>query len=185
MRAGDITGMPRLRPWQPWAALAGFAFLLHFVWEMLQVPVYAGMIEAAHGSAVRMCTIATAGDAVITLFAYGVMAVATRSRDWLGHITVGRLAGLVAVGIGMSLVAELLSIHVWQRWQYVAGVPLLAGMGLNVWLQWLLLPPPTLWLARRHLGLAGSRSPDGPVCRNPGEPPAETGGIQGMPARQH
>lgn len=94
--------------WQPWAALPGFAFLLHFVWEMLQVPVYAGMIEATHGSAVRMCTIATAGDAVITLFAYGVVAVATRSRDWLGHITVGRLAGLVAGGIGMSLVAELL-----------------------------------------------------------------------------
>jgi len=45
----------------------------------------------------------------------------------------------------------------------VAGVPLLAGMGLNVWLQWLLLPPLTLWLARRHLGLAGRRSPIGPV----------------------
>ncbi len=167
MRAANTTGMARLRPWQPWAALAGFAFLLHFVWEMLQVPFYAGMVDAIHGSAVRMCTIATVGDAVITLLAYGVVAVATRSRSWLGDLTVKRLAGLVALGIGMSLVAELLNIHVFQRWQYVAGVPLLAGMGLNVWLQWLLLPPLTLWLARRHLGLASSRSPKGPEHRAP------------------
>src|SRR5687768_2354439 len=34
--------------WQPWVALAGFAFLVHFVWEMWQAPFYRTMLQADH-----------------------------------------------------------------------------------------------------------------------------------------
>lgn len=153
---------PRLRPWQPWAALAGFAFLLHFVWEILQVPFYAAMPSARHWDAIRTCTVATLGDVVLTLVSYAVVAAGARETRWLRHVTAPRLASLLGAGLAVSVVFELLNTRVLDRWQYAAGVPVLAEMGINVWLQWLLLPPLTLWLARRHLGIGFRHAPHSP-----------------------
>jgi hypothetical protein len=63
---------PALPWWQPWLALGLFALLLHFVWEMLQVPFYAQMRRARHWAAVLRCTRATAGDVVITWTGYAL-----------------------------------------------------------------------------------------------------------------
>ena len=163
----DLTA-PRLRPWQPWAALAGFAFLLHFVWEILQVPAYAEMPSARHWDAIRTCTVATLGDVVLMLVSYAVVAAAAREIGWLRRLTVPRVASLLVTGLVISVVFELVNTRVLDRWQYAPGVPALAGMGINVWLQWLLLPPLTLWLSRRHLGIGighTSHSPQGPAAR--------------------
>ena len=171
-RAHSDLPAPRLRPWQPWAALAGFAFLLHFVWEILQVPAYAEMPSAPHWDAIRTCTVATLGDVVLMLVSYAVVAAAARETGWLRRLTVPRVAGLLVAGLVISVVLELVNTRVLDRWQYAPGVPALAGMGINVWLQWLLLPPLTLWLSRRHLGIGISHpslytahSPQGPAVR--------------------
>ncbi len=54
----------------PELPLAGFGFLLHFAWEMLQVPWFDGMLAASHGTVVWLCTRATFGDVVILLVAF-------------------------------------------------------------------------------------------------------------------
>ena len=36
--------------------LGFFSFLLHFVWEMWQVPFFAGMPSTSHWSGVAICT---------------------------------------------------------------------------------------------------------------------------------
>ena len=114
--SAPVTSAGRAVPWwQPWAALALFAFLLHFAWEMLQAPAYRAMPDARHWDAVQICLLATVGDVVLTLVAYAVIVAATRRRWWL-------------------------------------GTPTLFGVGITPLLQWLLLPPLTLWLARQHLG---------------------------------
>ena len=46
----------------PELPVAMFSFLLHFVWEFLQVPTYAGMAEMAHWQGIKLCTSATIGD---------------------------------------------------------------------------------------------------------------------------
>lgn len=70
--------------WQPWAALAGFAFLLNFAWEMDQAPLYRAMATAPHWTAVRICTLATAGDVAILLMACGLIAAFVRMPEMSG-----------------------------------------------------------------------------------------------------
>jgi hypothetical protein len=138
---------------QPWAALAGFAFLLHFVWEMWQAPFYRTMLQADHVTAVRTCTIATLGDAAITLAAFGVAAWLGGGRDWLAHPSRGRLAVYLAAGLAVTLLLEWLNVYVLERWTYAPRMPTILGIGVLPVLQWLLLPPLVLWLAARHLGV--------------------------------
>ena len=146
--------------WQPWAALALFAFLLNFVWEMLQAPFYRGMADGAHWRAVRACTLATVGDVAILLVAYGGVAALVRDRWWVGAPSAGRVGSFLAVGVAITVALEALNVYVLGRWTYGPLMPVLAGVGLTPVAQWLALPPATLWLARRHLsGAPGRRSP--------------------------
>lgn len=138
--------------WQPWAALALFSFLLHFVWEMLQVPAYSEMPEARHWDAVQLCLRATVGDVGLTLLAYGAVAVASRRRSWLNSPTIGMMVYFVALGLILTIVVETLNVYVLHRWVYAPGSPTILGIGITPLLQWAVLPPLTLWLARRHLG---------------------------------
>lgn len=57
-----------------------FAFLLNYPWELLQVPLYQGMPEAAHWDSIQVCTRATLGDGVIMLLAYWSAALLVRDR---------------------------------------------------------------------------------------------------------
>lgn len=61
---------PRCRLGSPWAALALFAFLLNFAWEVLQVPFYRGIKGAPHWDATLACLRPTFGDVAITGAAY-------------------------------------------------------------------------------------------------------------------
>ena len=135
------------------AAFAGFSFLLHFVWEMLQSPLYAGLRNAPHAEAVWGCTRATLGDLAIALAAYASGALAQRHRLWIVHPQLrGRLAYLLA-GLVITVLFEHLGTGPLQRWTYAPQMPTvpLLGTGLSPLLQWLLVPPVAAWLARRHL----------------------------------
>lgn len=141
--------------WQPWLALGLFGFLLHFVWEMLQVPFYEGMERADHWGAVLRCTQAAFGDVLIGWVAYAVAAAWARDRWWLGTSHRRRaLTVLIGTGLLITGTLEWLNVYVWQRWAYSPDMPVVLGIGLTPLLQWLILPVLTVWLARRHVGLA-------------------------------
>lgn len=59
--------------YQPWLAVAGVAFLLHFAWEKLQAPSCADMSEARHWPEVLRYARAMVGDVVITLALRGIV----------------------------------------------------------------------------------------------------------------
>ena len=161
-RSGAPT--PRGPRWQPWAALALFAFLLNFVWEVLQAPFYRGMADSAHWTAVRTCTLATVGDVVIMLVAYALVAAPARDRWWLAVPTPARVGGFLTAGVAATIALKALNVYGLGRWAYGRLMPVVFGIGLAPVLQWLVLPPATLWLARRHL--AGA-----PVRRTPANSP--------------
>src|SRR5437763_10508241 len=77
-----------------------FGFLLNFVWEMLQVPLFEGMKEKQHWEAVRACTIATLGDIAILLIAYWLVAI-FRGRDW--PLSANRTATIVFTCIALTV----------------------------------------------------------------------------------
>lgn len=137
----------------PELPFALFALLLHFPWEILQAPLWVGMANLAHAEGVRICGIAALGDVVIALAAYEAAALSTRSRLWLLNPPRAAWAVYIAVGLVLTVAYEYAATGAFARWEYVASHPRLPvlGTGLAPVLQWLVLPPLTLWLTRFHV----------------------------------
>lgn len=146
--AGDCV---RLSAWQPWAALTVMSLGLNFVWEMLQAPLYKDMLTMPRWEATWLCARASAGDAVITLAAYGGVAIAARSRAWILDSRARHVGGYVTIGLVVTIALELVNVYALERWSYAPGMPRVLGVGLAPMAQWLIVPMLILWGIRRHL----------------------------------
>ena len=147
--------------WRRWVALrdlpelnvAIFALLLNFPWEFLQAPLFVGMAAAPHWEATQICAAAALSDAGLTLIGYWVVSICLRSRRWVkapgAWSIVGFVGGLVVLNVGIEKVAT----EQFGIWRYAAAMPVVPVLrvGLLPLLQWLLLPPATVWLVRRQL----------------------------------
>ena len=133
--------------------VAMFSFLLHFVWEMWQIPFFVAVPSDPHWAGVAACTQATFGDAAISLVAFWCVAAITRSRRWILDPNPSQVVGFVAVGLIITMILEALAIGPMERWTYSASMPTLPilGTGILPLIQWLALPPLTLWFVRRQL----------------------------------
>ena len=148
--------MPRLRAIAdlPETNFFVFAVLLNFPWEFLQVPLFGGMAEATHWDAILICTRAALGDGAIVLIAYWATAGVWRDRWWFQAPNRLQICAFVAAGLAITIVLEHLatnSEHPAWGWRYSELMPVALGVGLTPILQWILLPPIVLWLARRQL----------------------------------
>lgn len=137
----------------PELPVAFFSFVLHFVWEFVQVPTYTGMAEMAHWEAIKLCMSATFGDVGFALTAFWMASAAARSRVWILRPTRVPVAIFVAVGILLTVGFEYYYTNISLRWTYSDLMPLVPpfGTGLSPLLQWLVIPPLVVWLTRRHL----------------------------------
>ncbi len=154
------------RVWQPWTTLAAIAFPSHWLWEMLQAPLYAGMLQMSWYDATRLCTIASAGDVFITLVAYAIVAALASNRFWAfplqssplqssqsrpqyRSIAVRQIGLYLVIGIVITAIAEFFNITFLHRWAYGPGMPELLGFGVAPLAQWVVVPVLIVWLARR------------------------------------
>tara|TARA_Y100001001_G_scaffold121596_1_gene119678 strand:+ start:7148 stop:7648 length:501 start_codon:yes stop_codon:yes gene_type:complete len=151
---------PSYRAWFLFVLIWSVSFLLHFFWEMAQVPFFTGMMDAPHGAVVWLCTRAAIGDANIALFAYGVAAVVTRDGFWIqGWWRRHTLGAYFASGLFITIVFEAWATGVGQRWSYNDAMPLLPflGTGIAPLVQWVIVPIISLyslrWLYRGWLDL--------------------------------
>ncbi len=130
-----------------------FAFLLHFPWEMLQVPLYAQLPDTTHWQGIRTCLSATIGDAAIALLAFWCAALAVRSRQWFRWRNRAAFMVYLCVGLLATVVLERRATGSAQRWVYATTMPIvpLLGVGAAPIVQWLVLPPVLLWITRRQL----------------------------------
>ena len=158
-RAPSLLNAPEL-------PLAIFSFLLHFVWELLQVPTYSGMAEMAHWQGIKLCTSATIGDVGFALTAFWLASLVTKTRHWIGSQTALPALVFIATGVALTVGFEFYYTQVSQRWTYSDLMPLVPpmGTGLSPLLQWFVIPPLVLWLSRRHL--AGTEVVGRPQARN-------------------
>ena len=143
----------------PELPVAMFSFLLHFVWEFLQVPTYAGMAEMAHWQGIKLCTSATIGDVGFALTAFWTASLVARTRHWMGNQVAIPILVFLGVGIALTVGFEFYYTQVTLRWTYSDLMPLVPpfGTGLSPLLQWIVIPPVVLWLSRRYL--AGGAAP--------------------------
>lgn len=133
-----------------------FAFLLNYPWELLQVPLYQGMPDAAHWDAIKVCTRATLGDGIIMLLAYWSSALLVRDRWWIARPRLASILMLVGLGVAITVLLERLAVvsdNPNWGWRYAEAMPMvpILGIGLTPLLQWLILPPLVIWFVKRQL----------------------------------
>ena len=141
--------------WLPEFNVMLFAFLLNYPWEFIQTPLFEGMADQPHWAAVKVCTRAALGDAIIMLIAYWAVAVLSRSRAWIAVPGRRSMWILVSIGVCIAVVIEWLVLHGWwlASWGYSAAMPIVPGLGVGLVpvLQWVALPPLVIALAGRML----------------------------------
>ena len=155
--ASDAFSGESARPASAWDApelpVAYFSFVLHFVWDFVQVPTYTGMADLPHWEAIKLCMSATFGGVGFARTAFWLASLAARRRDWILRPTRFPAAIFVVVGIVLTVGFEYYYTNISLRWTYSDLMPLVPpfGTGLSPLLQWLVVPLLVVWLTRRHL----------------------------------
>jgi hypothetical protein len=134
------------RRYLPW--LAG----LQLIWELAQLPLYTLWEEATPAYiafAVAHCTL---GDIVIGSAALLVALILLREGalpTWRWR-ALGVLTALI--GAGYTVFSEWMNLTILRSWAYAESMPAIAvgavEIGVSPLLQWLVLPPLSLYLSR-------------------------------------
>lgn len=147
----------------------GIGFLTNYAWEMLQMPLYAGMSNGW----VR-CAHAAASDVAVLAFLYGVAAAAAARWVWFRDAIVPRAAALATVGFLAAVLIELRALAAGE-WSYTAEMPLVPaiGVGLSPVLQMMVIPLALTWISRVVTNRSGEHplaaAPDGAAPRKSGD----------------
>ena len=138
--------------------VAIFSFLLSFFWEIQQMWFYQIPAGYSHFDIVRNCTLATVGDVGIILIAFWAVAGLSKSRQWLRYPIRSQMSVFILVGVVITVVIEALATGPLNRWTYAESMPTLPilGTGLVPLLMWFLVPPLTMWFARRQISHGAS-----------------------------
>ena len=101
----------------------------------------------------------TGGDVLITASALVIALLVVGDKRWPSARFFPVLAFTVASGLAYTIFSEWLNVVVRASWAYSAAMPVVPIFGISVGLspilQWLVVPPSSLLLARRFT----SRSP--------------------------
>ena len=156
IRRARLLGMSVARRFE--LRLIGWGFLLNFIWELAQSPLYEDHVNGWRYVAWTRfhCTV---GDVLILLGAFWATAAVFRSWGW--PATRGAAAAGAFLGFGLAYTAwsEWFNVGVREAWAYAPSMPLVFGMGLSPLLQWLVLP--TLLILILRAGTSRSNGEDG------------------------
>lgn len=122
--------------------------VLHFVWEVVQLPLYTIWAEpvARQAFAVLHCTVGDLMIAALSLLA-ALSFAGRRDWPWSGSRAVWLL--LLPFGAGYTIYSEWLNVSVRGDWAYSPLMPTLPliGTGLSPFMQWLIIPTAAVRLA--------------------------------------
>ena len=129
-----------------WALLAA---VLHSLWEIAQLPLYALWNEADRMRIVAYVAHCVAGDVLIATLTFLVVVAALRRLDWPQARPWRGGTLLVGLGLGYTVFSEWNNVYRAGAWSYAAQMPLVGGIGLTPLLQWLIVPAIMVVLAHR------------------------------------
>lgn len=129
-----------------------FGFLLNFIWEIFQAPLFQGMKSKAHWDAVLQCTRATGGDLIILLSAFWATALIFRDHAWLAKARTRPVLVFTGLAFMAATGTEILMTCYLHHYSYGSAMPIvpLLRIGLAPFLQWIILPPLALWFVHRQ-----------------------------------
>lgn len=128
-----------------------FAFVLNWFWEMSQMYLYQGMSDAGFTKATLFCTIASFGDAVLTVIGYGItqLTLGKIINEWKPYLLMAVFGAVFAVIIEIAAT----EFGLWAYKQSMPKIPF-TNIGLSPLLQLVILMPTSLslsvyWINRR------------------------------------
>ena len=137
------------------AGLFVIAVLLNFPWEVAQMPLY-----VADGNWLEFalhCIVPSLGDGLIVILIFCVGWFARGRSDWADKPGGVGYALMLVAGFCAAVLVEWVGFYGLKRWDYMASMPLLPGLGIGVVpvLQMLILPPLIFklngwWITRRQ-----------------------------------
>ena len=125
--------------------------LANLVWEALHLPLYTVWAEGTAEYLLFVVLHCTGGDLLIALSALMIAVLLVAPPGW-PQLGFRRVAAVATVfGVGYTIFSEWLNIVVRKSWQYSDLMPVvpIVDAGLSPLLQWVLIPPSALWLARK------------------------------------
>lgn len=139
-----VAGLRRLAAW------AMLAAVLHLLWEIAQLPLYALGGDLDRARLARYVLHCLAGDVLISTTIYILTAIAFRELYWPERHPWSAGALAVALGLAFTAMSEWYNVYVLGSWSYVPRMPTLGGIGVAPLLQWLIVP--TLMILLWHRG---------------------------------
>jgi hypothetical protein len=127
---------------------------LMLAWEVAQLPLYTIWRDGTAREIAFAVLHCTGGDALIGMGSLGTALLLAGTAEWPRARFWTVLVLTLVIGVGITVYLEWLNVEIKQAWAYTAAMPRLPplGTGLTPVLQWLLLPPLALVLARRAAG---------------------------------
>ena len=130
----------------------GVSIAAHFVWEILQLPLYTlwttGTVRQL-SFAVLHCT---AGDAMIAALSLLVALVAFARPTWPSTDVARVYMTSLSLGMGYTIYCEWLNTCVRGSWAYSDLMPIVPviGTGLGPLMQWIVVPTMAMWIVIGH-----------------------------------
>jgi hypothetical protein len=142
--------------WSCFVVLVVAAFGLNWLWEMVQMPVYAEMAGRSWWETAPRCTLASLGDVAMTLGIYAIGALAAGRWRWGMDCRWNVYTAAALLGAVFAMSVEWKSLAAGD-WSYTERMPVVPMLGVGLWplLQLVLLVPASLaitaWWATRGL----------------------------------
>ena len=113
-------------------ALCIIAFVLNWIWEMVQMPAFVEMAGRSWRSTVARCTIATVGDVGVTLAAYILVALATGKLQWGKERNWNTYAVSAFLGVYHATLTERWALAS-ASWSYTGAMPRVPILDIGLW----------------------------------------------------
>lgn len=119
------------------------AFLLHFVWENTQAPLYVGYQSFSQHFSI--CFVGTIGDVIITLFVLAFIWLLKKDEPQ----TITDFLALAIVGLVVAVAIEQHALLI-GKWNYASTMPIIPWIkiGLTPIIQMTILLPLSFYLAK-------------------------------------
>ncbi len=140
--------------------VATYSYLLHFQWELFQLPLFSGFNNVNYYDVIFHCTKATFGDVIIAIVAFFLASIFVRSRRWILEKNSTARGVFLFTGILITIGFEVLATGPLNRWEYAETMPIIPvlGVGVSPVAQWIFIPMLVVWFSQRQL-LASDQEP--------------------------
>ena len=132
------------------------AFLLNFVWELIQIPLYRNSsYDIDH---ILFCALASIADTIMVLLIYSGLAVIFKDLFWVNHLRLIRIVIVVLIGGTGAVLSEMRHLSS-GSWAYDDSMPIIPvfNVGIAPLLQFMILPVLIYFLSFNRLKIINKK----------------------------